>query len=100
MSMQIRGAIFDMDGTLVDSLGVWKIVWEKFGERFLGNPDFYPDEETDKLCHILACTCSAHRSAVNNFLNGFFIEIAVHFSINKSGCHTVYSDTAGADLFG
>lgn len=48
--MKIKSAIFDMDGTLVDSLGVWKIVWEKFGERFLGNPDFYPDEETDKLC--------------------------------------------------
>ena len=48
--MKIKSAIFDMDGTLVDSLGVWKIIWKKFGERFLGNPDFYPDEETDKLC--------------------------------------------------
>ena len=48
--MKIRSAIFDMDGTLVDSLGVWNTVWSKFGEKYLNDPQFRPDEETDTLC--------------------------------------------------
>ncbi|MBE6600151.1 MAG: HAD family phosphatase [Ruminococcaceae bacterium] len=46
--MTIKGAIFDMDGTLVDSLGFWGIFWEKFGQRYLNANDFYPDPELDK----------------------------------------------------
>ena len=35
--MNITGAIFDMDGTLIDSLGVWDdVLWRKFGERYDG----------------------------------------------------------------
>lgn len=29
MINKIKGAIFDMDGTLVDSLMVWDMLWEK-----------------------------------------------------------------------
>ena len=46
--MQIKGAIFDMDGTVVDSLGFWMFFWGKFGEKYLNDPKFVPNEDTDK----------------------------------------------------
>ena len=42
------GAIFDIDGTLVDSLGVWEILWERLGERYLGDKSFRPSDEDAK----------------------------------------------------
>ena len=47
--MLIKGAIFDMDGTLIDSLMIWDILWEKFGVKFLGREGFRPSEEDDKF---------------------------------------------------
>ena len=44
----IKGAIFDMDGTLVDSLMLWDVLWEKFGVKFLNHEGFRPFEEDDK----------------------------------------------------
>jgi phosphoglycolate phosphatase-like HAD superfamily hydrolase len=29
--MNITGAIFDLDGTLVDSLQVWRVIWNNLG---------------------------------------------------------------------
>lgn len=46
--INISGAIFDMDGTLVDSLGFWDYLWESLGTRYLGNRNFRPDEITAK----------------------------------------------------
>jgi beta-phosphoglucomutase-like phosphatase (HAD superfamily) len=48
-----RGAIFDMDGTLVDSLMIWDVLWEKFGQRFLGISGFRPSEEADKAVRTM-----------------------------------------------
>ena len=35
MLKNLKDAIFDMDGTLIDSLMLWDIMWETFGEKFL-----------------------------------------------------------------
>ena len=48
MLKNIKGAIFDMDGTLVDSLMLWNIVWEKFGEVFCEKKRFLPSVTDDK----------------------------------------------------
>ena len=36
MINEIKGAVFDMDGTLVDSLMIWDVLWEELGKRFMG----------------------------------------------------------------
>ena len=46
--MKITGAIFDMDGTLIDSLGFWDYIWKRLGEIYLGDPAFRPDTITEK----------------------------------------------------
>lgn len=49
----IKGAIFDMDGTLVDSLMLWDIIWEKFGVKFLNDKNFRPASVDDKAVRTL-----------------------------------------------
>lgn len=44
----IKGAIFDMDGTLVDSLMLWSIIWERLGALFCKDGAFAPSAEDDK----------------------------------------------------
>ena len=51
--MKIKGAIFDMDGTLLDSLGGWDVLWEWCGERFLGVSGYKPDVEVDKAVRTM-----------------------------------------------
>ena len=45
--MKIKGAIFDCDGTLVDSLGFWETLYEKIGEKYFNN-DFKIDPADDR----------------------------------------------------
>ncbi len=46
--MKIKGAIFDMDGTIIDSLMFWDYLWKSIGEKYMENPLFKPSEEIDK----------------------------------------------------
>ncbi len=44
----IRGGIFDMDGTLINSLIVWEDIWSGIGKKFLSDESFRPSLELDK----------------------------------------------------
>lgn len=46
--MKFRGAIFDMDGTIVDSLMFWEHLWHRIGEAYLNDSHFQPPVEVDK----------------------------------------------------
>lgn len=51
--MIIKGAIFDMDGTLLDSLWGWEELWEWGGRKYLGIEGYRPDESVDKAVRTM-----------------------------------------------
>ena len=51
--MNIKAAIFDMDGTLVDSLMLWDVLWSIFGEKYLNDKTFIPSVEDNKKVRTL-----------------------------------------------
>ncbi len=54
--MRIKGAIFDMDGTLVNSLMWWDVFWSNLGKKFLNDPDFKPSEDDDRKVRTMIFT--------------------------------------------
>ncbi len=58
--MNMKVAIFDMDGTLVDSLMLWDVLWSTFGERYLNNKSFVPSLEDDKKVRTLTLKDAMH----------------------------------------
>ncbi len=51
--MECKAAIFDMDGTLVDSLMLWEVMWAAFSEKYLDGKPFAPTDEDDKSVRTL-----------------------------------------------
>lgn len=51
--MKIKYAIFDLDGTLVDTLFLWDEIWNKFGEKYCGGKSFSPTAEEDNAFRTL-----------------------------------------------
>ena len=51
--MKIKAAIFDMDGTLIDSLMIWNVLWSAFGKKYLKDDKFTPNDEDDKMVRTL-----------------------------------------------
>ena len=70
--MKIKAAIFDMDGTLVDSLFLWGMLWSVFGERYLNDNAFSPSVEDDKKVRTLTL-----KDAMDLIYN--------HYGIGESG---------------
>ena len=46
--MKIKGAIFDMDGTIINSLMFWDYLWQRIGEKYMGDAAFKPSDEINK----------------------------------------------------
>ena len=72
MIKNIKGAIFDMDGTLIDSLMLWNIIWARFGSLFCENGIFAPSSEDDKAVRTMTL-----KDAMNH--------IHKQYNIGKSG---------------
>ncbi len=53
---KLRGAIFDLDGTLVDSMGVW----HRIDEEFLGRRGFPADESYKQAVKTMKYETAAH----------------------------------------
>ena len=53
MIEKIKYIIFDMDGTLVDSLGYFDYLWEDMGREFLSDPSFRADPAVDRTIRTM-----------------------------------------------
>lgn len=51
--MNIKGAIFDLDGTLIDTLFYWDNLWAKLGETFLSDKSFRPGLDFEKAVRTI-----------------------------------------------
>jgi len=57
--MNITGGIFDLDGTLVDSMPWWDLIWIKIGSVHFGGRECRPDPDTEMKLHTVPLTEAA-----------------------------------------
>ena len=60
LDQKMKVAIFDMDGTLVDSLPFFKVFWRVVGETYYNDPTFYPPLYIDKSIRTTPLVDSAY----------------------------------------
>jgi HAD superfamily hydrolase (TIGR01509 family) len=67
MLNHIEAAVFDLDGTLVNSLIVWDVLWSELGKRFLNDSSFKPSEKEDK--NVRTMTLKEAMEYINSIYN-------------------------------
>ena len=89
--MAIQGAIFDMDGTILDSLMFWDYLWQRIGEKYMNNANFKPCEEVDKNVRTMIYT-----DAMKYFKDFYKSPVATDDFIRftSSGITNFYKDIA------
>ena len=94
--MEIKAAIFDMDGTLINSLIFWDILWEKLGSTYRNDPAFRPTLDEDRQMRTMLltdCMALVHEryamgacaEELTDFANRLILELYTHIAKPKEG---------------
>ena len=94
--MEIKAAIFDMDGTLINSLIFWDMLWEKLGRTYQNDPTFRPTTDEDRQMRtmlLIDCMALIHAryglgesaAELTDFANQLILELYTHIAKPKEG---------------
>lgn len=89
--MNIKGAIFDLDGTLIDSLFFWERLWKLLGTKYLGDESFLPPLEMQKAVRTVTFV-DASKMLFDEF--GFGSGPNEIFDIMHDYCIEIYQNEA------